>query len=299
MAARARLGRLLLALYPEPWRARYGEELGALLEDDPPGAHGLASLLFGAVDAHLRPQRCWRRTLAAADAMRLSVGALFGCWIAISLAGSTFAKETEHYDAIEHMHPLLSGARDAMTAGAAIGSLAIALGGAPLVWQALVTALRRRDRRLLALLLSPALAAALLVGLAAALAALAPAREHGFPARFVLELLVPVTIAALAVALVCALAPKAVMRHARPPARLLRLAAWSGQVLTGAILLVTGGLLVYVPALWTAPGSVGADPSGPFGASTRAMLCLASAGAVLDCAAALLASGRARRAALA
>jgi hypothetical protein len=28
----------LLALYPEPWRTRYGGEMDALLEDDPPRA---------------------------------------------------------------------------------------------------------------------------------------------------------------------------------------------------------------------------------------------------------------------
>ena len=98
--SRARLGAALLALYPEPWRDRYGEEMRALIEDDPPGARGFASLLAGAAQAHVRPQRCWRAEVAPATAMRLSVGALFACWMLVSLAGSAFAKLTEHIDPV-------------------------------------------------------------------------------------------------------------------------------------------------------------------------------------------------------
>jgi hypothetical protein len=295
---RARGASLLLALYPESWRDRYGEEMRALVEDDPPGAAGLASLITGAARAHLRPRRAWREGTPAASAMRLSVGALFACWILVSVAGACFAKETEHMDAFEHMHPLLSAARQLITIGAAIGALAVAVGGLPLLWQALVTALRGRDGRVRLLLASPALAGAALVALAAVLLLIAPSRGARFPAPFVFEILLPLTLGALACALVAALAPKAVMRRTQPPERLLRLACWAGQALALATVLVTAGLLLYVPALWSAPGA-GADPSGPFGASTRVTLCLALAAAVAGCAAALLAAMRARHAALA
>ncbi len=166
---RARTASLLLALYPESWRERYGEEMRALVEDDPPGAAGLASLITGAARAHLRPRRAWREGMTAASAMRLSVGALFACWILVSVAGACFAKETEHRDAFEHMHPLLSAARHLITLGAVIGALAVAVGGLPLLSHALVTALRGRDRRVRLLLASPALAGAALVALAAVL----------------------------------------------------------------------------------------------------------------------------------
>ena len=117
-AARSRLGSALLALYPEPWRDRYGEEMSALLEDDPPGARGLASLLVAAVGAHARPQRCWRADLAPAAAMRLSVGGLFACWMIVAVAGSAFAKLTEHMGAVEHVHPVLGVARAMIRLGA-------------------------------------------------------------------------------------------------------------------------------------------------------------------------------------
>jgi len=292
---RTKLGSALLALYPEAWRARYGEEARALIEDDPPGAGGLASLLVGAGRAHVRPQACWRATPAAS--MRLSIGALFACWILVSLAGSLFAKVTEHTDAIEHEHRLLNFGRGAITAGALLGAVAIAVGGLPLLWQALRAAAERRDRRLGLLILSPAIVGALVVGLGAVLVAVAPSRHGGFPTAFVLALLVPASLGVLACALTAALAPKAVMRRAEPSARLLRRAAWSGQALALAILLVAAGLVAYVPALWSADAA-GTAASGPLGLSTRATLLLALAGAVFAAGPALLAATRARRAAL-
>ncbi len=293
-----RLGRRLVELYPEPWRERYGEEMRSLLEDDPPGARGLVSMLAGAADAHLRPRRCWRERLEPAAAMRLSVGALFACWMALSVAGSCFAKLTEHMDPLEHGHPLLSAGRAMITIGAGVGAAAVAIGGLPLVWHALGTAVRRRDRRLAWLLVSPAIAGALLVALAVVLGLVAPARDGRFPAPFVLGILLPLTLGALACALVGAIAPKAVMRRAQPPARLLRLACWAGQALTAAMLLVGAGLLLYVSTLWTVHGA-GTDISGPLGASTRVTLLLALALAVPACGIGLLAGARARRAALA
>ncbi len=295
---RRRAASLLLALYPEAWRERYGEEMRALLEDDPPTARGLASLLAGAAREHVRPQRCWRVEVAPATAMRLSVGALFACWMIVSVAGSAFAKLTEHMDATEHVHPLLGVARAMIVWGATIGAAAVALGGLPLVWQALRQTGRRRDRRLALALASPALAGCLLFALAAVLATAAPSRHGGFPASFVLGLLVPLALGACACAVVGALAPKAVMRRAQPPLAMLRLAAWAGQALTVAILLVAAGLAVYVPVLWSAT-TAGTAASGPLGLSTRATLIFALAAAAGAVGPALLAATRGRRAALA
>ena len=291
-----RLGKLLLALYPEPWRVRYGEEVAALLEDDPPSAGGLALMILAAGDAHVRPQRSWRETVTPATAMRLSAGSLFACWILVSVAGVGFAQQTEGLSPVESAHPLLEAARGAIVAGAMLGSASLLLGGLPLVFQALAAALRRRDRRLALLLAAPVAGIGLFVAFAALLVALAPRRETGFPPSYVLEILVPLTLAALACALVCALAPKAAMRRAQPSVRLLRLAGRAGQALTLAICLVAAGLLVYVPKLWTVSTAVGAEASGPFGASTRATLGLSLGGALLAGGAALVSAGRARAA---
>ena len=47
---------LLLALYPAPWRRRYGEEFRAVLESRPLGPFDVADVLLGAVDARLAPR---------------------------------------------------------------------------------------------------------------------------------------------------------------------------------------------------------------------------------------------------
>jgi drug/metabolite transporter (DMT)-like permease len=44
---------LLLRLYPAPWRARYGDEFAAVLEERPLGPFDVADVLLGALDAHL------------------------------------------------------------------------------------------------------------------------------------------------------------------------------------------------------------------------------------------------------
>jgi len=43
----------LLRLYPARWRARYGDEFGALLAERPLGPFDVADVLLGALDAHL------------------------------------------------------------------------------------------------------------------------------------------------------------------------------------------------------------------------------------------------------
>jgi hypothetical protein len=49
-------GRWLAGLYPRAWRKRYGEEFLALLEGLPASPRLVLDALFGALDAHLRPQ---------------------------------------------------------------------------------------------------------------------------------------------------------------------------------------------------------------------------------------------------
>lgn len=68
--------RLLLGLFPAPWRARYGDEFEALLEERPLGPFDVADVLLAAIDAHLH-----LRGLAAADhskgfAMTLRIGGI-------------------------------------------------------------------------------------------------------------------------------------------------------------------------------------------------------------------------------
>ena len=46
--------RLLLRCYPARWRARYGDEFEALLDEASLGPFDVADILLGAIDARLR-----------------------------------------------------------------------------------------------------------------------------------------------------------------------------------------------------------------------------------------------------
>lgn len=48
--------RSLLRLYPRDWRARYGEEFAAVLDQRPPSPRDALDVLRGAIDTRLRPQ---------------------------------------------------------------------------------------------------------------------------------------------------------------------------------------------------------------------------------------------------
>lgn len=289
------IGAALLALYPEPWRARYREEMLALMEDDPPGPRGLASLLTGAAHAHLRPGASVRAEAGPSSRMRLSIGAMFCCWIAVCLAAVGFQKTTEEpvFTAAGPARALLAIAHDAILAGGLLGAGAIALGGVPLLWQAVATALSRRDRALALLIARPAIALVVLLALVAVLLAIAPARGHGFPAPFVLETLLPWSLGVYALAFVCATTPRAVMRRVEMSPPSLRRASFAGIGLVSAMCLVSAGLALYAPALWLARPSLAAEASGPYGASTGAMLLGQLLAAVLCTALGALAAARA------
>jgi hypothetical protein len=48
---------LLIRCYPARWRARYGDEFEAILEERPLGPYDVADILLGALDARLRSRR--------------------------------------------------------------------------------------------------------------------------------------------------------------------------------------------------------------------------------------------------
>ncbi|HEX3510624.1 MAG TPA: hypothetical protein VHT27_05935 [Solirubrobacteraceae bacterium] len=296
------LAALLVGLYPEAWRERYGEEMLALVTDDPPGPRGLASLARGAVAAHLRPPAALRGPRTAR--MRLSLGALFACWLGLSLAGLAFQKMIENVpfntplrDASQR-HELIAFSHGAVLAGALLGAAAIAVGGLPLLWLALRRAAAPGQSRLRALLALPPLALLAYAGLALVVFALAPERGQGFPLDWVLSAAVPMTLGAVLCVLVCAAVPRAVLRRIEPSARALRRAALAGIALAVAMWVVAAGIGVYALALWREAPALAAQTTGPFGASTGATLAANCAAALALTACGAIAATRAARAAL-
>ncbi len=90
-----------LRWYPPSWRARYGNELIALLDDEY-GGHPPALVHFGLVTGGLR-QRARQSGLTgdsapAADGVRAGALLVLAAWTAFVIAGVSFAKFSEHFD---------------------------------------------------------------------------------------------------------------------------------------------------------------------------------------------------------
>ncbi|HEY4830082.1 MAG TPA: hypothetical protein VIH85_25180, partial [Solirubrobacteraceae bacterium] len=153
-----RLARFALSLYPLAYRRRYGEEMHALLEDEPPRARTVLDLLKGALVAHLRPRNAPAGAVDPADRVRASASGVLMCWVLFAAAGFGFYKTTEDqpFSDAGHLHPLLRDAHLAVQAVAVIASAAVVLGALPLIAVALARA--RHDpsaRHTVALPLAP------------------------------------------------------------------------------------------------------------------------------------------------
>jgi len=90
-----------LRWYPQSWRARYGEELIALLNDEYDG-HLPTLVHLGLVTGGLR-QRARQSGLTgnsapAAEGVRAGALVVLAAWVAFVIAGASFAKFSEHFD---------------------------------------------------------------------------------------------------------------------------------------------------------------------------------------------------------
>ncbi len=66
----------LIRLYPARWRARYGEEFAAVLDERPLGPFDVVDILLGAVDAQLRLRGGVTRTHGEGVSMSLRIGGI-------------------------------------------------------------------------------------------------------------------------------------------------------------------------------------------------------------------------------
>jgi hypothetical protein len=90
-----------LRWYPRSWRARYGDELSALLDDEY-GRSVPARIRLSLVSGGLR-QRAGQSGLTgdavpAADGVRAGALVVLAAWTAFVVAGASFAKFSEHFD---------------------------------------------------------------------------------------------------------------------------------------------------------------------------------------------------------
>jgi hypothetical protein len=80
----------LIRLYPASWRARYGDEFEALLDERPLGPFDVADILLGALDAQLRLSSRGVATQGRGLSMSLRIGGSAAIIGAALLAGAGF-----------------------------------------------------------------------------------------------------------------------------------------------------------------------------------------------------------------
>lgn len=92
----------LLRWYPPAWRDRYGEEFTAYLEDAFPSGRlpwkAVFSMVVGGIGERARYAGITGDRLPAADRARAAVLVVLCSWTAFVIAGSSFAKLSEHFD---------------------------------------------------------------------------------------------------------------------------------------------------------------------------------------------------------
>jgi len=147
------LARAALGLYPPAWRARYDDEVRALLEDSSAGPRSAASLAWYALPAWACPPRNLYDPPAR---MRASLATVLAAWTALAGLAAIFVQLTQAQASSQVAtlvgHPVIQWSYWVFDAAAAVSVLAVAVGGLPLWLRMLRSATRRRE---MAFLLAP------------------------------------------------------------------------------------------------------------------------------------------------
>jgi hypothetical protein len=258
----------LLKWYPRRWRDRYGTELVALLEDTygdggVPLAGRFAIVRAGAAEQLREVGLAGGETAGE----RVRSGSLFVLcgWGLFVIAGSAFAKMTEHW--VGAMPPadrrLPTTAYDAVQLAASVG-LAIVLVAAAIALPAVPRFLRDRGwvrvrrpvgRALIVSTVTALLTIAMVVG--------ATHHHGGRGTQLIASFWALLVVASIGT---CTLAATAVARHLRFSEPLLRLEGVLALVLTVVMVTIMGGTLVWSVSIANdAPRLLSGSASGLFG----------------------------------
>jgi hypothetical protein len=157
-----------LRLYPAAWRARYGDEVRALLEDSGADLRTIASLAWQAMLARIWPPRHLYDPPAR---MRASLATVAAAWTVLAGLAAVFASFTQAQPwLLDNLtgprHLVIQWSYWVFDAAAGASLLAVAVGGLPL-WLLMLRKARRQHRpREIAWLLAPAVAPAVYLGAA-------------------------------------------------------------------------------------------------------------------------------------
>jgi hypothetical protein len=262
------LGRVSLGLYPPTWRARYGDEVLALLEDSGAGVRAAASLAWHAVPAWVCPSR---HLYDRPGRMRASLGAVLAAWAVLAGLAAVFVQLTQAQGSVQGLtlarHLVIQWSYWVFDGAVIVSVLAVATGGLPL-WLRMFRDVRgARRRRAVACLLAPAVVPAAYLAVSAAIAGLV--RQAGaivvpWQARPVADLangnigpwwFLALVLLGFAAAVVSAAGPGLAVRRLRPDGPVIGRAtraaglAVAAMALAGAASIVAAvGLYLWAPA---------------------------------------------------
>ncbi len=156
----------LMRLYPQTWRARYGEEFLALLEQCSLSAGVIADVALGALDARLHSDVVTGRMVPLMNRLRTSEITVFCAYIGFVVAGLGFGKLVEYDDFQELLHSNTGVAVSYWTlyGGAFTALLAVLVGGLPIAYAAARYLIAAKRWRLLSLFAVPPVSFVLWVG---------------------------------------------------------------------------------------------------------------------------------------
>jgi hypothetical protein len=237
----APLARAALALYPPSWRARYSDEVYALLEESGSGLSAVASVAWRALPAWIWPPAHLYDRPAR---MRASLSTGLLAWSFLIGLGLVFAQLTQFQGFRPPGHPIIPMAYLIFDAALAMSIAAAGLGGLPLRLLMLRRAHRERRRRDTLYLLLPLIApAAFLAGLSITVRLVGGA-DGVSPAWFLV-----ITLVGFGFATAAATGPGLAMRRLQPRGPALRLAAIAGGVAAAAAVTAAAAIIVAVTGL--------------------------------------------------
>jgi hypothetical protein len=239
------LSRAALALYPPSWRARYEDEVRALLDDSGGGLAAVASVAWRAVPAWICPPRHLHDRPAR---MRSSLATALMAWSMLTGLGLVFAQLTQFQGFTAPGHPEVRWAYAVFDVSLALSALVAGFGGLPLWLLMLRRARRERRPRDLAYLLLPLIAPAAYLAALIVTIRLVGGVQGVSPWWFLV-----VTLAGFAAAATAAAGPGLALRRLQPRGPALRLAAAAAGVAAAVMAVAATAIVVAVIglSLWT------------------------------------------------
>jgi hypothetical protein len=283
-----------LGLYPPAWRARYGVEVRALLDDSGDGARAAASLAWHAVPAWVCPPRQLHDGPAR---IRSSLATTGIAWALLAGLAAVFTQLTQAQRSTQGatlaQHPVIQWSYWAFDGLLVVSVLAVAVGGVPLWLLMLRTAPRRRE---MAWLLAPAaVPVVFLLALFAIGRLIGRSGSQVVPGRSesVTDLanggvgpwwFLALVVLGFAAAVLSAAGPALALRRLSPDGPAVVLAARAAAVAAGTMGLALAGSVVAAVCLYLwAPGYAGYHETWPLAVYLPAVL-LATAVAVVSAA---------------